>query len=167
VVNKRQVLDLVNNFIYQTNISQFEICGPRIYLAIPHTQGYIAWHTRLDHSINAGAKWPCTILHLGRNNTLHNYSVNNVSLPDVTVVTDLGVLVGNNLRFAKHYCSIINMANHRSSFIWSHFNLEIRSCFRAFTVLCAPCWTIVVLYGRLFIKRVSILLNVYNVAKRH
>jgi len=31
----------------------------------------------------------CTILHLGRrNNTLHNYSVNNVSLPDVTVVTD-------------------------------------------------------------------------------
>jgi len=39
----------------------------------------------------------CTILHLDRNNTHHNYSVNNVSLPVVTVVTDLGVLVENNL----------------------------------------------------------------------
>jgi len=39
---------------------------------------------------------------LGRNNTHHNYSVNNVSLPDVTVVTDLGVLVDYNLRFTKH-----------------------------------------------------------------
>jgi len=48
----------------------------------------------------------CTILHLGRNNTLHNYSVNNVSLPDVTVITVLGVLVDNNLRFTKHYRSI-------------------------------------------------------------
>jgi len=30
----------------------------------------------------------CTIFHLCRNNTLHNYLVNNVSLPEVTVVTD-------------------------------------------------------------------------------
>jgi len=59
----------------------------------------------------------CIILHLGSNNTLHNYSVNNVSLPDVTVVTDLGVLVENNLRFTKHYRSIVNKANHRSSLI--------------------------------------------------
>jgi len=48
----------------------------------------------------------CTILYLGRNNTLHNYSVNNVSLPDVTVVTDLGVLVDNNLRFTIHSASV-------------------------------------------------------------
>jgi len=41
----------------------------------------------------------CIILHLGWNNTLHNYSLNNVSLPDVTVVSDLGVLLDNNLRF--------------------------------------------------------------------
>jgi len=38
----------------------------------------------------------CTILNLCRN-TLHNNSVNSVSLPDVTVglITDLGVLVDN------------------------------------------------------------------------
>jgi len=64
----------------------------------------------------------CTILHLGRNNTLHNYSVNNVSLPDVTAVTDLGKLEDNNLRFTKHYCSIIVIkANHRSSLILKSF----------------------------------------------
>jgi len=47
-----------------------------------------------------------TILHLVRNNTLHNYSVNNVSAPDVTLVTDLGVLVDNKLLFTKYYRSI-------------------------------------------------------------
>jgi len=57
----------------------------------------------------------CTILHLGRNNTLHNYSVNNVSLPDVTEVTDNCVLVDKKLRFTKQYRSIVNKANHRSS----------------------------------------------------
>jgi len=36
------------------------------------------------------------IQHLGGNNTPHNYSINNVSLPDITVVTDHGVLVDKN-----------------------------------------------------------------------
>jgi len=50
----------------------------------------------------------CIIIHLGRNNTFHNYSVNNVSLPDVTVVTDLGALMDNILRFTKRHRSIVN-----------------------------------------------------------
>jgi len=57
----------------------------------------------------------CTILYLGRNNTHHHYSVNNVSLPDVTVVTDLGVLVDNNLRFTKHYRSIVRYGVYMQS----------------------------------------------------
>jgi len=60
----------------------------------------------------------CTILHLGRNNTHHHSPVNNVVVPDVTVITDLGVLVDNNLRFSKHYRSIVNKArplSHRIS----------------------------------------------------
>jgi len=77
--------------------------------------------------------------HLGRNNTLHNYLVNNVSLPDVTVVTDLGVLVDNNLRFTKHYRSIVNKANHRSSHILkSCQSRNSRFLFRAFTVFVRP-----------------------------
>jgi len=59
----------------------------------------------------------CTTSHFGRNNTHHNYSVNIVSLPDVTVVTDLSVLVDNNMRFTKHYHSIVIKANNRSSLI--------------------------------------------------
>jgi len=31
-----------------------------------------------------------------------------LSLPDVTVNTDLGVIVDNKLRFTKHYRSIVN-----------------------------------------------------------
>jgi len=90
----------------------------------------------------------CTILHLGRNNTLHNYLGNNVSLRNITVVTDLGVLVDNNLLFTKNYCSIVNKANHGSSLILT--SLESRNpqwLFRAFTVFvrplldyCSPVW---------------------------
>jgi len=81
----------------------------------------------------------CTILHLARNNTLHNYSVNNVSLPDVSVVTDLGVLVDNNLRFTKYHRSIVNKTNHRSSLILKSFqSRNPQLLFRAFTVFVRP-----------------------------
>jgi len=39
----------------------------------------------------------CTILQLGRNIILHSYSVKNVSLSDVTEVTDLSVILYNKL----------------------------------------------------------------------
>jgi len=82
----------------------------------------------------------CTILHLDGNDTLHNYSVNNVSPPDVTVVTDLGVLVDNNLPFTKHYRSIVNSnkANHRSSLILKSF--QSRNPQRPLLDYCSPVW---------------------------
>jgi len=77
----------------------------------------------------------CTMLHPGRNNTLHKYLLNNVSLPDATVVTDLGVIVDNNLRLTKHYHSIVNKANHRFSLILKSFQSRNHQfLFRAFTV---------------------------------
>jgi len=80
-----------------------------------------------------------TVLHLGRNNTHHNYSVINVFLPDVTVVTDLGVLVDNNLRFTKRYRSIVNKANYQSSLILKSFqSRNPQLLFRAFTVFVRP-----------------------------
>jgi len=94
----------------------------------------------------------CTILHLSRNNTLHNYLVNNVYLPDVTVVKlGFGVLVDNNLRCTKHYHSIVNKANHRSSHILKSFqSRNPQLLFRAFTVFvhlmldyCSPVWALV------------------------
>jgi len=108
----------------------------------------------------------CTILHLGRNNTLPNYSVNNVSVPDATVVTDLGVLVDINLRFTKHYRSIVNKDNHRSSLILK--SLQSRNpqlLLRAFTVLvrplldyCSPVWASVYETDINLIERVLIVL---------
>jgi len=54
---------------------------------------------------------------------------------DITVVTDLRVLVDNNLRFTKHYRSIVNKANHRSSFILKSFqSRNPQLLFRAFIV---------------------------------
>jgi len=75
--------------------------------------------------------------------------MNNVSLPDVPVVTDLVVLVDNNLRFTKHYRSIVNKANYRSSFILKSFkSWNSHLSFRAFTVFvhqlldyCSPVWS--------------------------
>jgi len=71
-----------------------------------------------------------------------------VSLPYVTVVTDLGVLVDINLRFTKHYRSIVNKANHRSSLILKTFqSRNPQVLFRAFTAFvrpllnyCSPVW---------------------------
>jgi len=72
----------------------------------------------------------CSILHLGRNNTHLNYSVNNASLPDVTVVIEVGVLMDNN--FA---CK----ANHRSSLFFKSFqSRNLQLLFRAFTVFVRP-----------------------------
>jgi len=107
----------------------------------------------------------CTILHLGRNNTLHNYSVNNASIPDVTEVTDLCVLVDKNCDLQNKFTnrSNVNKANHRSSLILKSFQSWNSHCYLELLLfLCVPCWTIG-LDGRLFIKLISILFNVYNV----
>jgi len=70
-------------------------------------------------------------------------------LTDVTVVTDLGVLMDNNLRFKKQCRSIVNKANHRSSLILKSFqSRNPQLLFRAFTVFvrplldyCSPVWS--------------------------
>jgi len=62
-----------------------------------------------------------------------------LSLPNVTVVTDLGVLVDHHLRFTQHYRSIVNKANHRSSHILKSFqSINPQLLFRAFTVFVRP-----------------------------
>jgi len=60
-------------------------------------------------------------------------------IPDVTVVTDLGLLVDNNLRFTKHYRSIVNKANNRSSLILKLFqSRNPQLLYRALTVFVRP-----------------------------
>jgi len=64
------------------------------------------------------------------------------------LLTDLGVLVDNYLRFTKHYRSIFNRANHRSSLILKSFqSRNPQLLLGAFTVYvrplldyCSPVW---------------------------
>jgi hypothetical protein len=81
----------------------------------------------------------CAILHLGRTNINHCYEVNGVSLPNVKIITDLGITVDSNLRFAKHYRVTANKAHHRASLILRSFiSREPSVLFKAFTVYVLP-----------------------------
>jgi len=90
----------------------------------------------------------CSVLHLGRNNLEHSYTIHGVSLPNVKQVTDLGVLMDSNIRFNKHYRLIVNKAHHRASLILKCFlSRDSKLLFRAFTVYirplleyCSPVW---------------------------
>jgi len=102
----------------------------------------------------------CTVLNLGKNNTLYNYSVNNVFLPGVTVVTDLGVLVDNKLGFTKYCRSLVN--NCFSLILKSFQSRNPQLLFRAFTVFvrtlldyCSPVWAPVYKTDILLIERVQ------------
>jgi len=78
----------------------------------------------------------------------------------------LEVLVARVLsgKFQKHHRSVVNKANHRSSLILKSFqSRNSQLLFRACIVFVRPCWTIVVLYGHLFKKLISIVLSVYDV----
>ena len=90
----------------------------------------------------------CAVLHLGRLNVCHSYSINNICLPNVKEIVDLGVTVDSNLRFTKHYRITANKANNRASLILNTFiSRESLLLFEAFTVYvrplfeyCSPVW---------------------------
>jgi len=90
----------------------------------------------------------CAVLHLGRSNSSHSYTINNVCLPNVKITTDLGITVDSNLRFTKHYRITANKAHHRASLILKSFiSREPTVLFKAFTVYvlplleyCSPVW---------------------------
>ena len=105
----------------------------------------------------------CSILHLGRKNKCHSFSVDNITLPDVKCAADLGVTVDSNLRFSKHYRCMVNKAQHRASLILKTFvSREPILLFKAFTVYvlplleyCSPVWAPVYLADINLIERVQ------------
>ena len=90
----------------------------------------------------------CAVLHIGRLNDYHSYSVNGVCLPNVKEIVDLGVTMDSNLRFTKHYRITSNKANNRASLILKTFlSRDPVLLFKAFTVYvrplleyCSPVW---------------------------
>ena len=85
---------------------------------------------------------------MGRKNIGHTYQINGVPLPNVTEVTDLGVLFDSNLRFTKYYRLIVNKAHHRAALILRTFkSREPALLFKAFLTYvrplleyCGPVW---------------------------
>ena len=53
----------------------------------------------------------CTVLHIGKNNPMLNYHINNTELRKVTGQSDLGVYVTVDLKWEHHICNIVKKAN--------------------------------------------------------
>ena len=70
------------------------------------------WHWQLNISIPK-----CVVLRLGNRNVSFTYNFNNLTLPNVSVVRDLGVLIDNDLKFSSHIEAMITKAHQRASLI--------------------------------------------------
>ena len=91
----------------------------------------------------------CAVLHLGRNNPLTQYSIDQINLPNVTSIRDLGVVYNNKLNFDDHINTIVIRAYQRANLIFRGFtSRNIRLLTRAFTTFvrplleyCTPAWS--------------------------
>lgn len=148
------VNDIVDLFGKGLNIKLFAD-DVKIYAVVKDVQDANMFQAGLDALNTWSSDWQlpisfhkCSILHLGRTNNCHSYEISNVKLPNVKLITDLGVTVDSNLRFARHYRSIVNRAQHRAYLILHCFaSREPIMLFRAFTVYvrplleyCSPVW---------------------------
>jgi hypothetical protein len=91
----------------------------------------------------------CAVLHLGRNNPITQYSIDQINLPNVTSIRDLGVVYNNKLNFDDHINTIVIRAYQRVNLIFRGFtSRNIRLLTRAFTTFvrplleyCTPAWS--------------------------
>jgi hypothetical protein len=90
----------------------------------------------------------CSVLHIGKNNKAHSYTLQSHSLNDVSEVTDLGLIVDHKLRFSSHYASIVRKAHKHASLILRCFKCrDISLLTKAYLVYvrplleyCSPVW---------------------------
>ena len=64
----------------------------------------------------------CNVLRIGNNNIFGNYEMNDIVVPRVDTVTDLGIVVCGNLCFSDHITSCISKAYRRSFLIFKGFS---------------------------------------------
>ena len=89
-----------------------------------HENGNELLQRDLDRTREWANKWKmefnvdkCKIMHLGKTNPKHTYTMGGVDLAETTEERDLGVLVDNNLEFDKHIKTIVNKANRMMGLI--------------------------------------------------
>ena len=88
-------------------------------------------------------------LHLGRNNAMHDYAIDGVTLANVRIIPDLSVIVDSKLSFSAHLAHITAKAHHRAGLISRCFkSRDPHILFRAFkvyirpiVVYCSPVWS--------------------------
>ena len=91
----------------------------------------------------------CAVLHVGRNIPITQYSIDQINLPNVTSIRDLGVVYNNKLNFDDHINTIVIRAYQRVNLIFRGFtSRNIRLLTRAFTTFvrplleyCTPAWS--------------------------
>ena len=66
------------------------------------------WADKWKMEFNVGK---CKIMHLGKSNPKHTYTMGGVDLEKTTEERDLGVLVDDRLEFDKHIKGVVNRAN--------------------------------------------------------
>ena len=108
--------------------------------------GWAALQRDLDITKQWADKWKmefnvdkCKIMHLGRLNPGHTYTMDGVELTVTTEEKDLGVLVDNKLDFGKHIKEIVKKANQRIGLIKRGFDcLDTEMFMNLYPVLIRP-----------------------------
>ena len=81
----------------------------------------------------------CKIMHLGRLNPKHTYTMDGIELTETTEEKDLGVLVDDKLDFGKHIKEIVKKANQRIGLIKRGFDCLDKEMFmNLYPVLIRP-----------------------------
>ena len=147
--------DLVDVFGHNLTVKLFAD-DVKIYVSISDIDSV----NLLQDSLAALTKWAsdwqlkisigkCVALHLGRNNLMHNYVINDAILLNVRETRDLGVIFDSKLCFSAHLAQISAKAHQRAGLILRCFkSRDPHLLSRAFCVYvrlileyCSPVWS--------------------------
>ena len=127
----------------------------KVFKAISTIQDAEDLQTDIDKLTLWAKKWQlpynelkCKVIHYGKRNINHNYTMNGYNLQTDTEEKDLGVTFDRNLTFQPHIGNIISKANSRVGIIKRTFNklneenfkILYKSLVRPILEYCTPIW---------------------------
>ena len=96
----------------------------------------------------------CVMLQLGHSNKHFKYNINNLVLPNVIEVKDLGIIVDHELKFKRHIQDNTTRAHSELHLYWDVLNLKILFyCSRHLWLPCDHSGSITARYGLLAMSR--------------
>ena len=123
--------------VHNTSIKIFAD-DTKVYKAIKSEDDIMNLQTAIDAMYQWTQKWllqfnkeKCKILHLGKNNPNHKYSIgdenNRITLDDTDLEKDLGVYIDTKLDFKSHIKSIVKKGSYASYKIVKNFTYKTSS----------------------------------------